>query len=119
MKSSVWQTKPLRRLFGHGKQVLNATTGWPDSYYYDLDLALAVLRAPDGLDRGLIAWCPAAFMKESSIKIRSLKVDKIEVSLKEAKKAFACNLVSTGETVVMSAFAPRFKNELELRRIKY
>lgn len=112
------QTKPLRGLFGRGKQVINATTGWPDSYYYDIDLALAVIQAPDGDNKGLIAWCPEAFMKESVAKIRALPIDKIEVSLKEAKKAFACNLVSTGETVVMSAFAPKFKAELESRGLK-
>lgn len=106
------QTKPLRRLFGRSKIVINATTGWPDSYYYDIDLAIAVIR------EDLIAWCPEAFMKTSAAKIRALPIEKIEVSLKEAKKAFACNLVSTGETVVMSAFAPKFKAELEKRDLK-
>lgn len=112
------QTKPLRRLFGRGWHVTNKTTGWPDSYYYDIDLALAIIKAPDEAQPGLIAWCPEAFMKESVIKIRSLPLNKIEVSLVEAKKAFACNLVSTGETVVMSAFAPHFKAELETRGLK-
>lgn len=112
------QTKPLRRLFGRGKPVINATTGWPDSYYYDIDLALSVIKAPDEDKKGLIAWCPEAFMKSSVAKIRALPLDKIEISLKEAKKAFACNLVSTGETVVMSAFAPNFKAELEKRGLK-
>lgn len=106
------QTKPLRRFFGHGKAIINATTGWPDSYYYDIDLALAVIR------EDLIAWCPEAFMGDSAAKIRALPIEKIEVSLKEAKKAFACNLVSTGETVVMSAFAPKLKAELEKRGLK-
>jgi N-dimethylarginine dimethylaminohydrolase len=119
------QTKPLRRLFGRGKHVINATTGWPDSYYYDIDLALAVIKAPspaspDGspASKGLIAWCPEAFMKDSAARIRATDVDQIEVSLHEAKKAFACNLVSTGETVVMSAFAPKLKAELEKRGLK-
>lgn len=106
------QTKPLRSLFGRGKAIINSTTGWPDSYYYDIDLALSVIK------EDLIAWCPEAFMKESAAKIRSLPIEKIEVSLKEAKKAFACNLVSTGETVVMSAFAPKLKAELEKRGLK-
>lgn len=106
------QTKPLRSLFGRGKAVINATTGWPDSYYYDIDLALSVIR------EDLIAWCPEAFMKESAAKIRILPIEQIEVSLKEAKKAFACNLVSTGETVIMSAFAPKLKAELEKRGLK-
>jgi N-dimethylarginine dimethylaminohydrolase len=106
------QTKPLRGLFGRGKNVINATTGWPDSYYYDIDLALAVIRDD------LIAWCPEAFMKESATRIRELPIGKIEVSLKEAKKAFACNLVSTGEVVVMSAFAPKFRSQLEKLGLK-
>ena len=106
------QTKPLRSFFGRGKAIINATTGWPDSYYYDIDLALSVITDD------LIAWCPEAFMKESAAKIRQLPIDKIEVGLKEAKKAFACNLVSTGETVVMSAFAPNLKAELEIRGLK-
>lgn len=42
-------------------------------------------------------------------------VDKIEVSLKEAKEAFACNLVSTGETVIMSNKAPGLQSELIAR----
>jgi len=112
------QTKPLRRFFGRGKHVINKFSGWPDSYYYDIDLALAVLKAPDESQPGLIAWCPEAFMKESVTIIRKVAVDKIEVSLKEAKEAFACNLISTGESVVMSAFAPIFKAELENRGLK-
>jgi len=40
-------------------------------------------------------------------------VEKIEVSLEEAVGAFACNLVSTGETVIMSDQAPQFKAKLE------
>ena len=112
------QTKPLRRLFGRGKPVINKFSGWPDSYYYDIDLALAVIKAPDETQPGLIAWCPEAFMKESAEKIRAVPVDKIEISLKEAKKAFACNLVSTGEAIVMSAFAPHFSRELEKRGLR-
>ncbi len=42
-------------------------------------------------------------------------VEKIEVDLHEATKGFACNLVSTGETVIMSDKAPKFKAELEKR----
>jgi N-dimethylarginine dimethylaminohydrolase len=112
------QTKPLRGLFGRGKPIINKASGWPDSYYYDIDLALAVIKAPDNTQPGLIAWCPEAFMKESAAKIRAIPLDKIEVSLKEAKKAFACNLVSTGETVVMSAFAPKLKVELESQGLR-
>jgi N-dimethylarginine dimethylaminohydrolase len=112
------QTKPLRHFFGRGPRVINKASGWPDSYYYDIDLALSVIKAPDETQPGLIAWCPDAFMKDSAAKIRALPVDKIEVSIREARKAFACNLVSTGETVVMSAFAPHLKKELQKRGLK-
>lgn len=89
--------------------VINASSGWPDSFFYDIDLALAVI-SPE-----LIAWCPEAFNDESRDKIRQLHVDKIEVTLKEAMEGFACNLVSTGHTVIMSARAPLLKSALEVR----
>ncbi len=97
---------------GSGKPVTNPVTGWPDSFFYDLDLALAVISPK------LIAWCPEAFFPESQVKIRAITdLEKIEVSLEEAMQGFACNLVSTGETVVMSARAPKLKSELECRRL--
>lgn len=107
----------------YGQAVINAASGWADSYFYDIDLALAVLRAPDtGViaptyhKKGLIAWCPEAFTPESQELLHAFgAVDKIEVSLEEAIEAFACNLVSTGETVIMSAHAPQFQAELENR----
>jgi N-dimethylarginine dimethylaminohydrolase len=40
-------------------------------------------------------------------------MNKIEVSLAEATTGFACNLVSTGETVIMSAHAPEFQANIE------
>jgi N-dimethylarginine dimethylaminohydrolase len=102
------QTIPKRR--DDGTAVINDVTGWPDSFFYDLDLALAVIR-PD-----LIAWCPDAFEPESAQRIRDLQdIDKIEVSLDEAMHGFACNLVSTGESVVMSNHAPELKKALQDR----
>ena len=96
-----------------GKPVINAVTGWPDSFFYDIDLALAVLK-PD-----LIAWCPEAFTPESQAKIRAITdLDKIEVSFEEATKGFACNLVSTGQTVIMSAKAPKFQAAVESKGLK-
>lgn len=93
-----------------GNPVINSITGWPDSFFYDIDLAISVL-TPE-----LIAWCPEAFTPESQEKIRSLtQIDKIEVSLEEATKGFACNLVSTGETVVMSAHAAQLKAAIEAK----
>lgn len=96
-----------------GKPVTNAITGWPDSFFYDIDLALSVISP------SRIAWCPDAFTPESQAKIRALSdLDKIEVSYDEATKGFACNLVSTGETVIMSANAPKLQAALEAKGLK-
>lgn len=101
------QTVPLADDLG--APVTNAYSGWPDSFFYDIDLALSILRAPQCSQKGLIAWCPEAFIPESQAILHNFDaVEKIEVSLLEAKTAFACNLVSTGHTVVMSAHAPNF-----------
>jgi len=90
--------------------VINSVTGWPDSFFYDLDLAIAVIMP------GLIAWCPDAFLPESRARIEALTdIEKIEVSFEEATKASACNLVSTGQTVIMGSKAPKLKSELEAR----
>lgn len=104
------QTVP--ELDSNGQAVTNDYSGWPDSFFYDIDLAISVLTP------NLIAWCPEAFMHSSQEKIKSLPMEKIEVSMDEAVKAFACNLVSTGETVIMSAQAPKFKAALEARGLK-
>lgn len=90
-----------------GKPVINALSGWPDSFFYDIDLAISVLRDD------LIAWCPHAFTLDSQAKIRALPMEKIEVSFAEATQGFACNLVSTGEIVVMSAHAPELQANIE------
>jgi len=96
-----------------GHPVINSVTGWADSFFYDIDLALAVISPK------LIAWCPEAFTAESQAKIRALDdLEKIEVSYAEATKGFACNLVSTGETVIMSANAPQLQKDLETRGLK-
>lgn len=105
------QTVP--QLDDNGQPVINLVTGLPDSFFYDLDLALAVINP------GLIAWCPEAFVPASQAKIRALEdIEKIEVSLEEAKSGFACNLVSTSEAVVMSSHAPDLKSALESRGLK-
>ncbi len=97
----------------NGQPATNAVTGWPDSFFYDIDLALAVLTP------SLIAWCPEAFTPESQAKIRSMAyLDKIEVSFDEATKGFACNLVSTGQTVVMSANAPELQKAIEAHGLR-
>jgi N-dimethylarginine dimethylaminohydrolase len=107
------QTIPKRRFFGLGPTAINKVTGWSDSFFYDIDLALAVIKAPSENEKGLIAWSPQAFTAESRSRVQSLDIDKIEVSLAEAKKAYACNLVSTGETVIMTCHAPNLKLALE------
>ena len=80
--------------------------------------ALMIVVALSVLRDDLIAWCPAAFMPESQDRLRALPINKIEVSLEEAVQAFACNLVSTGETVIMSAQAPNFKAAVEAYGLK-
>ena len=96
-----------------GNPVINAVTGWPDSFFYDIDLAISILTPK------LIAWCPEAFTPESQAKMHALtQVEKIEVSLEEAMKGFACNLVSTGETVIMSNHAPELKAAIEAKGLK-
>lgn len=97
----------------NNKPVINTVTGWPDSFFYDIDLAISVLTPT------LIAWCREAFTPESQAKIDALtEIDKIEVSYEEATKGFACNLVSTGEIVIMSNHAPKFKAALEAKGLK-
>src|SRR5206468_7682041 len=46
-----------------GKPVINPVSGWPDSFFYDIDLAISILRTD------LIAWCPEAFTPESQEKL--------------------------------------------------
>jgi N-dimethylarginine dimethylaminohydrolase len=51
--------------------------------------------------------------------IHQLKdVEIIEVDLLEARDALACNLVSTGETIVMTDGAPKLAGELRRRGLK-
>jgi N-dimethylarginine dimethylaminohydrolase len=110
-------TKPL--VDKKGQPVSNAVSGLPDSFYYDLDLALAVLRPPLGGQKGLIAWCPDAFLPASRALLEAFdKVDKIEVTEEEAMNAFACNLVSTGQTVIMNAGAPSLAAAIESRGLQ-
>lgn len=108
------QTIPERD--GSGEPVINAVSGWADSFFYDIDLALSIIKAPGDDSRGLIAYCPEAFTEESQQILADFDgVDKIKVSIEEAQQAFACNLVSTGETVIMSAHAPQFTQALKDR----
>ncbi len=111
------QAVPL--LDDRGTPIINSASGWPDSFFYDIDLAISILKVPDGDQKGLIAWCPDALTPESQAILRAVTdIDKIEVSLAEAKEAFACNLVSTGETVIMSARALRLKADIEAHGLR-
>lgn len=113
------QLQTIPELDELGNPMMNAITGWPDSFFYDLDLALSIIKAPDETQGGIIAYCPEAFIPSSQETLRRLKgFEKIEVSFEEATKGFACNLVSTGETVIMSNRAPELKKELEKRGLK-
>lgn len=110
------QLRTVPQLDARGSEMINASSGWPDSFYYDIDLALSIIKGPSEDSLGTIAYCPQAFMPESRVLLEELEgFEKIIVSEQEAREAFACNLVSTGETVVMSASAPELKAELEAR----
>ena len=91
---------------------INPVSGWPDSWFYDIDLAVGVLRDD------LIAYCPEALDEESRIKISGLPLETIRVDYDEAVNGLACNLVSTGETVIMSSRAPKLRREIEERGFK-
>lgn len=113
------QLQTIPQLDSNNQPVINASSGWPDSFYYDIDLALSILKQPTESEKGLIAWCPAAFTPESQEIIRNFTaVDKIEVSEQEATQAFACNLVSTGETVIMNDGAHEFAATIETYGLK-
>jgi len=110
------QLQTIPQLDEQGVPVVNPISGWEDSFFYDIDLALSIIRHPSSDTPGLIAYCPEAFTEESVTQLEALEnVEKITVSLKEAEEAFACNLVSTGEVVIMGDRAPALKEELEQR----
>lgn len=110
------QLQTVPQLDENGQPVINAASGWADSFFYDIDLALSIITAPTDGKKGLIAYCPEAFTKESQRLLEVFEeVEKIIVSEQEAREALACNLVSTGGTVVMSGHAPQLSSELEKR----
>jgi len=110
------QLQTIPKIDIEGLSVINEVSGWADSYFYDIDLALAVIEHPSADKKGVIAYCPEAFTTQSQTILQNLdEVDKIIVSLEEAREAFATNLVSTGETIIMSDAAPLLKNELITR----
>lgn len=116
------QLQTIPQLDEKGTPVVNAISGWEDSFFYDIDLALSIIRHPENSKPGLIAYCPDAFTNESLAKISDLEakgsIETIKVSITEAEQAFACNLVSTGEAVVMGDGAPQLKAALERYGLK-
>jgi N-dimethylarginine dimethylaminohydrolase len=104
--------KPKRH-FGFGLPVRNRVTGLWDSYYYDIDLAIGIIR-PD-----LIAVCLDALTREGRRAIAGLKdVEVIPVDLHEARDNLATNLVSTGQAVVMVDNAPKLTAKLRRRGLE-
>lgn len=118
------QLQTIPQLDQSGEPVVNAVSGWEDSFFYDIDLALSIIKhpveGPSGtVTPGLVAFCPDAFTPDSVAALRNLPdIETIEVSFEEAEEAFACNLVSTGETVVMGDGAPTLKAALEAKGLK-
>lgn len=106
------QLHTIPQLDSEGKEYTNPATNHADSFFYDLDLALAVI------NENCIAYCPEAFDEASQKILAELPIEKIIVDFEEAMKGFACNMVSTGEVAVMSAHAPKLQAELESRGIK-
>lgn len=106
------QLHTLPQLDAEGREYINPATEHADSFFYDLDLALAII------DDGCIAYCPEAFDEASREKLAGLPLDKIIVSREEAVEGFACNMVSTGEVAVMSAHAPKLRAALEGRGMR-
>lgn len=110
---SLIQLHAIPKTNADGSVFINPETHHADSFFYDLDLALSVI------DEHTIAYCPEAFDEESRQKLESIQdLDKIIVDYTECTEGFACNLVSTGETVIMSAHAPKLQKELEARGLK-
>ena len=100
------------QLNADGSIHINPATNHADSFWYDLDLAISII------DEHTIAYCPGALDEESNKKLEAIQdLDKIIVDYDECTKGFACNLVSTGKHVIMSANAPKLKSALEARSL--
>ena len=95
-----------------GTEHINPFTNHADSFWYDLDLAVAVI------DDHTIAYCPEALDEASNKQLEALTdIDKIRVDFNECTDGFACNMVSTGKCAIMSNKAPKLQAELEARGI--
>ncbi|HET6746667.1 MAG TPA: hypothetical protein VFH06_01000 [Candidatus Saccharimonadales bacterium] len=113
------QLQTIPELDSKNKPVVNKITGWPDSFFYDIDLALSIIRPPEAGKKGLIAYCEEAFTPESQALLATFDAaEKIKISLEEATVGFAANLVSTGKTVIMSDKAPKLAAALRKYGLK-
>lgn len=105
------QTKGL--LNAAGQPDINPVTGLPNSEFYDIDYAIAPIRWPYKHQRGLLVVCREAFEDDSLRQLMELPdTDIIWAPYDEATGVSACNLVSTGEAVVMNAGAPVLEQAL-------
>ncbi len=105
------RAKPKRHWLGF--PLKNKNTMLWESYFYDIDIAVGVIK-PD-----LLAVCFDALTDEGKAAIKKLKnVSIIPVDLREARDALACNLVSTGEEVVMVDNAPKLAADLKAAGMK-
>jgi len=115
---------PQRTLFGYhnlrfGTPVINKVSGIADGPAYDIDLAAGVLRGAVDGQKPLIAYCPALLDRKSrAVMDGRADFDTIVVSRSEALHAYATNLVSSGETVVLNAGAKRLIRTIEQRGLK-
>jgi N-dimethylarginine dimethylaminohydrolase len=105
------QAKPL--LNSDGSISINDITGLPNSEFYDIDYAIAPIKWPSETQRGLLVVCREAFEDESLAQLRALpNTDIIWAPYGEATGVSACNLVATGEAVIMNAGAPVLEKAL-------
>ncbi|MDB5169959.1 MAG: hypothetical protein JWN82_355 [Candidatus Saccharibacteria bacterium] len=96
-----------------GSRNMNDVTGLPNSEFYDIDYAIAPIRWPSATQKGLLVVCREALEPESLDKIIALpNTEIIWAPYDEATGVSACNLVATGEAVVMNAGAPVLEKAL-------
>lgn len=103
----------VRLLDADGKPDINSVTGLPNSEFYDIDYAVAPIRWPSAEQPGLLVVCCEALEPESLARLEALpNTEIIWAPYEEATGVSACNLVATGEAVVMNAGAPVLEQAL-------
>lgn len=105
------KTKPRRSLFGIqndfiGKPYKTVERDGSTLYHspaYDIDIALGIVKAQTDEHRALVAYAPSLLTLASQQFMREQTIfDTIVVSRREALGAFACNLLSNGQGVVIN-----------------